>query len=374
MNVPDFLSPRLVGKRFEAHSIPLELLGDLAVLEAMIIEVAKWRYLQENPDRKRSPRKFTDGISLTLTAVENGSAIAKIALALAVNSLIPTPQQDYLEQSRDAIVSAIAAAGDNKSPTAHLPRKALAYFDRLGRSLQDDEAIEFITPTHTQPALLTKETRLRLLKAAEVTERTEEIHLRGGIFDFNQEDMVFVMMLPDGSKVAGPVGRQHFDTFLDASYDYRLGVKVLLEGVGKYDRADRLQKIELVEHVTLLDPLDFPSQLEELKLLKDGWLDGRGYAPPAAGLDWLADAINERYSDSLTLPYVYPVAEGGVRLEWTVGSNEISLEINLRDHVGEWHYLNLETDDDEARKLNLDVGEDWNWMGERLQALVGTAS
>jgi hypothetical protein len=374
MNVPNFLSPRLVGKRFEAHSIPLELLGDLAVLEAMIIEVAKWRYLQENPDRKRSPRKFTDGISLTLTAVEDGSAIAKIALALAVSGLIPTPQQAYLEQARDAIVGAIAAAGDNKSPTAYLPQKALAYFDRLGRSLLDDEAIEFTTPAHASPARLTKETRLRLLKAAEVTERTEEIHIRGGIFDFNQEDMIFVMMLPDGSKIAGPVGRQHFDTFLDASYGYRQGVKVLLDGVGKYNRADRLQKIESVEHVTLLDPLDFPSQLDELKVLKDGWYDGKGYAPPAAGLDWLAGAVNERYADSLPLPYVYPVAEGGVRLEWTLGRNEVSLEIDLRDRAGEWHSLNLETDVEEARPLKLDIREDWDWMVGRLQVLAGTAS
>jgi hypothetical protein len=353
---------------------------------------------EENTDRKRSPRKFTDGISLTLTAVEDGSAIAKIALNLAVSGLIPTSQQAcleqngqkydcytgkplipmlqqaYLEQARDAIVGAIAAAGDNKSPTTYLPRKALAYFDRLGRSLLDDEAIEFTTPARAETARLTKETRLRLLKAAEVTERSEEIHIRGGIFDFNQEDMIFKMMLSDGGEVAGPVGRQHFDTFLEASYGYRQGVKVLLDGVGKYNRADRLQKIESVEHVTLLDPLDFPSQLEELKVLKDGWYDGKGYAPLAGGLDWLAAVVNERYSDSLPLPYVYPVAEGGVRLEWTLGANEVSLEIDFRDRAGEWHCLNLETDDEEARPLKLDTTEGWDWMVGRLQALEATAS
>jgi hypothetical protein len=80
MSIPNFLRPKLVGKRFEDHSIPLELLGDLAVLEAMVIEVAKWCYLQDKPDRKRSPRNFTDGTSLTLTAVEDGSDIAAIAL------------------------------------------------------------------------------------------------------------------------------------------------------------------------------------------------------------------------------------------------------------------------------------------------------
>lgn len=374
MDIPDFLCPKLVGKRFEAHSIPLELLGDLAVLEPMIIEVAKWRYLQENTNRKRSPRKFTEDISLGLTAVEDGSAIARIALALAFSGPLPPPQQVYLEQSRDAIVQAIAAAGTNRPPTDYLPRKALAYFDRLGRSLLDGEAIEFDTATPNAPARLTKETRLRLLKAAEVTERTEEIHIRGGIFDFNQEDLVFSMMLPDGSKVSGPVGRQHFDALLDASYGYREGLKVLLVGVGKYNRAERLQKVESVEHVTLLDPLDFQSQLEELRALQDGWFDGRGVAPPAAGLDWLAEAFNDGFPDTLSLPYIYPVAEGGVRFEWLFGRQDVSLEINLNRREGEWHSLHLDTDEEETRPLNLNTKGDWDWMVERLQSLSGADS
>ena len=41
----EFLSPRLVGNRFDQHSIPLEVLKDLAALEELIVEVAKWHYL-----------------------------------------------------------------------------------------------------------------------------------------------------------------------------------------------------------------------------------------------------------------------------------------------------------------------------------------
>lgn len=374
MSIPDFFRPKLVGKRFEDHSIPLELLDDLAVLEAMVIEVAKWCYLQDDRKRKRSPRKFTDGISLTLTGVEDGSAIAAIALTLGMGGLLPPPQQEYFEQARDAIVNAIGAAAENKSPTAFLPPKGLAYFDRLGRSLLGDEAIEFPTGNPDAPARLTRETRLRLLKAAEVTERTEDIHIRGGVHAVNQDEMTFEIMLSDGSKIPGPISKPHFETIMDASYAYRQDVKVLLDGVGKFNRADRLQKIESVEHVTQLDPLDFQSQLEELKILRDGWYDGKGYAPPAEGLDWLDKAFNEHYSDTLTLPYIYPVAEGGVRFEWTLGRNDVSLEIDLRDRRGDWHSLNLETDIDEAKQLKLDAKEDWTWMAEQLQALSGTAS
>ena len=62
MSTEPFLEPRLVGALFEGHAIPLEVLKDLAVLQDMIVEVAKWKFLQVNPDRKRSPRGFADGI------------------------------------------------------------------------------------------------------------------------------------------------------------------------------------------------------------------------------------------------------------------------------------------------------------------------
>jgi hypothetical protein len=41
MSTEPFLTPRLVGDRFEGHAIPLEVLKDFAVLEEMIVEVAK---------------------------------------------------------------------------------------------------------------------------------------------------------------------------------------------------------------------------------------------------------------------------------------------------------------------------------------------
>jgi hypothetical protein len=70
--------------------------------------------------------------------------------------------------------------------------------------------------------------------------------------------------------------------------------------VGRYDRLGRLQGIEAIERATLLDPNDIPFRLEQLKSLKDGWLDGRGIAPSPAGLDWLAGAIEARYPEDLT--------------------------------------------------------------------------
>lgn len=54
-----FLKPRMAGSRFDDHAIPLDMLKEFAVLEEMIVEVAKWHYLNDHPKRERSPRGFT---------------------------------------------------------------------------------------------------------------------------------------------------------------------------------------------------------------------------------------------------------------------------------------------------------------------------
>jgi hypothetical protein len=120
-----------------------------------------------------------------------------------------------------------------------------------------------------------------------------------------------------------------------------------------------------------LDPLDVLSRLDALRTLQDGWLDGEGLAPSASGLDWFATAFKETYPDDLPSPYIYPVAEGGIQLEWSIRPREISLEILFRDHSAAWHSLDLETDEEELRSLNLDEPSAWNWLAERLRAMSG---
>ena len=41
MNVEPFLKPRLTGPRFEGGAVPLHVLADFAVLEQMIVDIAK---------------------------------------------------------------------------------------------------------------------------------------------------------------------------------------------------------------------------------------------------------------------------------------------------------------------------------------------
>ncbi len=113
------------------------------------------------------------------------------------------------------------------------------------------------------------------------------------------------------------------------------------------------------------------NRLDKLRSLKDGWLDGRGKAPDAKGLDWLANEFENQYPDELPLPYLYPTAEGGVQAEWTLSKTEISLDINLVEHKAAWHSVNMETLEEISEELDLTKSTGWIRIAENIRSLVG---
>ena len=365
-----FLKPRLVGGRFESHDIPLEFLRDWAVFEELVLEVAKWRFFEANPGRQRSPRGFFQGVSLRLSTVEEGSAIPVIVLSIASSvapMLFGSDVQGYLEESREAIVSAINAAELNKSAADHLPENCLGYFQVFGRSLRDGEAIEFDTGTNS--ARLTTESRRRLLAAAKDAIVTDRMVIVGTIPEADQEKGTFNIQLADESRFPCKELVRHQKEILEAFNGYKAGVRVRLRGVARYTAGGEFQGVDEVTSASIVDPLDVLSRIEELGQLKDGWFDGQGKAPPPNGLSWFAGVFDDTYSERLALPHVYPTVAGGLRGEWSVGSREISLEVDLKGRTGEWHELDVNTDEENGRSLSLDLPAHWKWMMERLGEL-----
>lgn len=352
----EFLRPRLVGRRFDEHTLPLDILKDFSALEEMLIEVAKRQYLAAHTDRQRTPKGFTKGLELHLTAVEEGSAIPVIALAFA--TLFPSADADYFDQAKDQIVEAIAAAEQGRQPD--LPPELLRYFDRFGRGLQEGEAIEFIR-SNGQITKLTPTTRERLLRASHAESWTEEVTLKGRIPEVDQADHSFELELRNGIKLKAPLLEAHRKSVLEAAVGYRDGLTVAIKGVIQRDRADRPKCFELVEHVNPLDPLDIETRLEELAQLQDGWLDDKGRALDGVSLKRLIQAFDERFNPELPLPYLYPTPDGGVQAEWTLGNWEVSLEISLPSLAAEYQAVDIATGETREHVLSLSAEDGAGW-------------
>jgi len=360
----EFLSPRLVGDRFAKHSIPLEVLKDLYVLEEMVTEIARSKYLSEHHGRKRVPKGFTKGVELRISDITEGSAIPKIMLVAA--GVLLLPEAEYFEAARDDIIHAISAAEKGESITEHLAAKSLGYFDRLGRSLRKGEWIEFNVPRTREVAKLDKTTRKRLIEASEIREFTEEILLRGSVPEVDQDDLTFEIQLIDGKKVKAPLLEPHTETVMDAFVHYPERRRVRIDGIGRFDRHGNLKAVETVEHVNVLEPLDVSSRLEELRLLKRGWLDGEGEPISLPGLEWLDQAMTLRFPDDRMLPHIFPTPEGNVQLEWSTPTHEINLEISLEDKTGLWTSVALNADGMEENDLDLGNEDDWQWWLDRV--------
>ena len=116
---------------------------------------------------------------------------------------------------------------------------------------------------------------------------------------------------------------------------------------------------------------DVFARIEELRALEPGWLDRAGDAPSPAFLDWLNQKFECCYPDSAPLPYLYPTAEGGVQAEWSVGAHEISLEIASDTHQAEWQALDLESDEQATRQLDLNDSAAWMWVVEQIRMIAG---
>lgn len=367
MSREEFLRPRLSGGRFDNHGIPLDFLKDLAALEEAIVNTAKWRF-REAYGRKRVPRGFTAGITLTLKAVESGSAVPVIDISVNTNQLFPANKECF-EWARDSILDLIGVPDQDPKPSDELPPAIYRAFQKIGGGLRKDECMEFTAPNRAAPSSLTQSRRRQLiLLSSEVNEIIEETCVRGGVHEADQDKMTFELRPVRGGKVKAAIPEDHFDIIKEAWNGYKDGVKVMIEGLGRFSRNNLLQGFESIRGMYILDPMDVAARLDELRDLKDGWLEGSGLAPSEDGLDWLVQAMEDNYpGNDLPLPFLYPMENGGIQAEWTLGALEATLEIDIEERKAKWHALDMETGHEDESDYDLNEKLEWIRLAEEIK-------
>lgn len=214
--------------------------------------------------------------------------------------------------------------------------------------------------------------------------RTEKIVvLRGSVREIDKGTKSFQLQPIYGNNVQVIASNRIFDDLDHVLNEGSDHARILVKGIGVY-REDELEYLMQVDDISPLNPLDVTAQLDEFRHLKDGWGDGiqhpsgwgdgYGKAPSHDALDWLADIFAREYPDDLPLPRIYPTLEGGVQMEWRLGQYDINLEVDFNDRVGEWNWVDLNSQEEGESTLNMADTDGWKWVTDELRRFSGVAN
>lgn len=353
----EFLKPTLIGERFDEHSIPVEVLKDLAAFESLIIETAKWLYLQENQGRQRVPRGFADGFALHLSGIGEGSAVAILDRSSPCSDLFPDAHAEWFDKARERVIEVIQVAASGRSFDSLLPNRILAIFDRFGRSLRETEQVQFMASSGANVTYDAKIRKSLVLQTA--SEYRTEAQLRGEISELDAENGTLTFKLVNGKKIRGTYSPEVKGEAVAALGTFGEAL-VMVECTVVRDQSDSPRSLENITRIEPLDPLDVPARLEALSLLSDGWLDGAGRAPNKEGLAWLSHAWTTHWPGDKVLPYVYPTPEGGIQAEWTFKVTGVELDLNLLTKRGTLTILERASGQEiSEQELALDSADGW---------------
>lgn len=371
-----FLQLRLAGDRFSDHSVPFDTLLGIAQFKALIVEASRLEYLKHQKHRKRIPRGFSQAVELKLTSIEAGSAQVGIGLELSGTQSLIANQESYFARGRDRLIRTIQKAGNGeKMEGVEVSRKMSNGFDLIAKILEDGEELHVIRPNgianERERAVFTKEIAARLRNTSAYDEEVSaDIEACGYISELNQENNTLQLRLHDGARFNPSISAELLDTALDVFNGYRRGLQAHFRGTGLKNAAGRIVGINKITHLHIMDdPLNISHQLDNIRKLSNGWLDGEGTAPSYDGINWIESKLHRYIPNDFPPIYLYPTETGGILIEWSIESNEASIEVDLESRIGIWHELNVQSGEDDEREFNLDQATNWQWVIDHVDSL-----
>lgn len=362
-----FLKPKLTGKRFDDHALPVEFMSDFAALEELLIELAKYKYLEAHPERARVPRGFSDGISLKISSIEEGSVLTNLILvtALAANSLFANGENThaYFEEAKEMLLNSIAHA--NTSEDISLPPRFISYFNRIGKNLGDDEAIDFLPLVPERNAVLNKQTRRKILLSANANaEFLENGIWIGAISELDKQQQTFSFRNYEIQISGISIPEEHRETIYQTFSQFENGMHVKIKGIAKFNASNKMSMITTIEHIDQLEASDLEVRINQVSSLKAGWYYGEGSTFDKQKLTDFLNLFNSNCDPNIPNPATYPTVDGKIQLEWSTDIYDDSLTIDLIDFNAVFHSLNFTDESETTWLLDLKLPEDWNKIND----------
>jgi hypothetical protein len=187
---------------------------------------------------------------------------------------------------------------------------------------------------------------------------TDNFEIYADVTSVDKKNQTFTIY-ESGQLITASLELVAINILLQSLGDAQSATKLLIKGEGKYDIKGRLQVIDKVTEVILIDPFDVHSRIDELFVIKDGWLDGEGKAPNKEGLTQLLNLYDQFAPKTFIKPAIFPRPDGNIQFEWSSGEYEIDIVIDLKTFQSKLHSLNFETDEEVAKNIDLSTQMGW---------------
>ena len=363
MTMEPFIQPRFIGPRFVANTLPLSAAKDLAAYEELVLELAKHLFRQKQRDRIRVPKGFANDFSLHLERIDDGSAMPKLVAMIAGAQLFSSLPPEITE-AKD-LINLVIATEDGQAFPPTFPKDLYSYFNRIGRSLEEGEQIQWTPDSPTNKAVLTPAKRKRLVLANRETYEAE-VDVVGFVEELDFRKKTGTLRNLDKDAISFVFDDPFFADLKDA-----LGNQVIharINGIGVFDVNDRLTSITEIDQLECLPHYHLVSAIDALSSLQAGWLEGHGVAPSRLDLERLSDDLIEAFPPGIAYPAVVPTEDGNVSLEWIRPAARIELEVNFAGGRLELYATDLEADTFVAESFDI---KDWAGAFEKITNLLG---
>ena len=369
------IRPKFTGARFDAHALPVSCMKDLIALEEIyrVLAIASW--VKGNPDRQRIPRNFREQLTLSLRNLEEGSVVCNMVLPQSTAKQRDFFDNDILESAKKLFLKLLDGKEKAKEALSSIPnrfRPGLAgLFDKFGRGLREDEKIIFENE-HGNLYEYNNQKRLAITELlSEQKKYTKEKYYIGFNRGMHNDRLTVDFETVTGESVSvifgedGDTEEQRellHEAFPPPSRSRT--IPLALYGIGYYTNG-QLKQIKL-SSVDILEEGSPVWQLERLKTLEKGWLDGEGSTYSNEAIDALQDRLEDMLNARNKNPAIFPLADGGVSFEWNDERYDISLEVAADLQSAYWHNLNKA--DGSFTEADLKLPDDWEEVMHKLEA------
>jgi hypothetical protein len=239
------------GKRFDDHSLDLDVLPDLFAYKQLLVETAKALWRRNHPDRERLPKNFEDGLSLKFFKIEEGSTAVPIMREFETEDQADfwkTQPADELDTAVELVNAAILAANDNQPLPDDLPKNIIPLFADYGKGLRDDESVELVSERNHTTANYTR-TAQRELLARVTSVYTDVVDYTGEVRAVDLGG-TFTLKLDDGSKITGRFSADQEAVVTEALQEHT-SRRLRVNGIAEFYPAGEIKSIIKVKELTI---------------------------------------------------------------------------------------------------------------------------